>query len=167
MSATLSPVVSPIFYPRSPKQLILINPGSTGPSWLTHIATLLDPSGAAAAFSNPRNNPIFTFILTNSRLLKLCKDFNREIIPNRPWTGHDERNHSDGSFGEGNLEREEAVDEVLEDLRLAFGVDATGFDERSTWALRAVEVSGPFEIRVDEDGHESVVEVPNRRHVNM
>jgi hypothetical protein len=55
---------------------------------------------------------------------------------------------------------------VLEELKRS-GIDVAGFDERSTWSLRAVEVSGPFEIRVDANGHESVVEVPDRRHVYM
>mgnify|MGYP007100417708 CR=1 FL=1 len=49
--------------------------------------------------------------------------------------------------------------------RWAFKVE--GFDRRATWSLRAVEVNGPFEIRVDEKGHESVPEVPDRRHVYM
>lgn len=55
---------------------------------------------------------------------------------------------------------------MLEELKQA-GVDVSGFERRSTWSLRAVEVNGPFEIRVDEKGHESVVEVPDRRHVFM
>ena len=55
---------------------------------------------------------------------------------------------------------------MLEELKRA-GVDVAGFDERSTWSLRAVEVQGPFEVRANAKGHESVVEVPDRRHVYM
>lgn len=55
---------------------------------------------------------------------------------------------------------------MLEELKKV-GVNVAGVDRRSTWSLRAVEVNGPFEIRVDEKGHESVVEVPDRRHVYM
>lgn len=64
------------------------------------------------------------------------------------------------------MEREWEVDEVLEGVK-KMGVEVEGFDRRATWSLRAVEVNGPFEIRVDEKGHESVVEVPDRRHVYM
>lgn len=42
-----------------------------------------------------------------------------------------------------------------------------GFDEKATWSLRVVEVSGPFEIRVDAKGHESVVELPVRRVLQL
>jgi hypothetical protein len=55
---------------------------------------------------------------------------------------------------------------VLDELK-KLGVNLEGFDRRSTWSLRAVEVNGPFEVRFDEKGHESVVEVPDRRHVYM
>ena len=55
---------------------------------------------------------------------------------------------------------------MLEEMK-KMGVRVEGFDRRATWSLRAVEVNGPFEIRVDGKGHESVVEVPDRRHVYM
>lgn len=106
------------------------------------------------------------FILTFPSLLKLCKEFERELLAGQTWTAEDEEREDDGKIGRDNLERDCEVDEVLDELKKA-GVDVAGFDRRSTWSLRAVEVNGPFEIRVDEKGHENVVEVPDRRYVYM
>ena len=162
-----STTTTPIFHPRTSPQKILISSGHSTPGWTTHIATLLPPhTTATAAFQNPRNDQILTALLTSPRLLKLCKEFNRELSANQIWTAQDEERNDDGKFGRNNLEREWEVDEVLEELKKA-GVNVAGVDRRSTWSLRAVEVNGPFEIRVDEKGHESVVEVPDRRHVYM
>ena len=36
---------------------------------------------------------------------------------------------------------------MLDELKQA-GVNVAGFDERSTWSLRAVAVNGPFEVRI-------------------
>jgi hypothetical protein len=162
----MSTVTTPIFHPRTPTHLSRLSPGPHTPGWITHIATLLPPNGSAnAAFQNPQNNHTLCHLLTHPRLLKLCKSFKREL-PNQTWTARDEQQNDDGTFGRNNLEREWEVEEVLEELKRS-GIDVAGFDERSTWSLRAVEVSGPFEIRVDANGHESVVEVPDRRHVYM
>lgn len=171
MSASTSKTVTtPIFHPRTTPQKILISPGHSTPGWTTHIATLLPPhTTATAAFQNPHNDQILRALLSSPRLLKLCKEFNRELPANQIWTAQDEERNDDGKFGRNNLEREWEVDEVLEELEelKRAGVDVAGFDRRSTWSLRAVEVNGPFEIRVDEKGHESVAEVPKRRHVYM
>lgn len=163
----MTTITSPIFHPRTPKQLILISPGHNTPGWLTHMASLLDSdsNSAAAVLANPGNDRILTWLLEEPRLIKLCKSFNREL-PNQIWTAQDEAQNCDGRFGRDNLERKSEVEKVLEDLE-SYAVDVAGFDERSTWSLRVVEVDGPFEIRVDEAGHESVVEVPDRRHVYM
>lgn len=133
------------------------------------MASLLHPTrNARSALQNPCNDQNLIYLLTEPSLIKLCQSFNRTIpsSSNQPWTAHDESYHDDGRFGRGNLEREWVVEEVLQVLKQR-GVDLTGFDERCTWSLRAVEVKGPFEVRVDEGGHESVVEVPDRRHVFM
>lgn len=179
MSTTHTAIQTPIYHPRTPKQLILISPGHSTLGWITHIASLLDPNhNAGAAFQNPQNDPIITSLLSEPSLLKLCKSFNRTISihsnanvtgEGQVWTAHDEAYHDDGKFGKGNLEREWVVEEVLDDLKVKHGVDLVGkgFDERCTWSLRVVEVEGPFEVRVDEGGHEWVVEVPERRHVFM
>jgi hypothetical protein len=160
----MSTLTSPIFHPRTPNQLILISPGHDTPGWLTHMASLLDPNGAAAALAHPSKDRMLIWLLTEPRLLKLCKSFNRELT-SQTWTAQDEAQNSDGRFGRDNLERKVVIEEVLMDLR-SYGIDVAGFDERSTWSLRAVPVKGPFEIRVDAGGHESV-EVPDGRHVYM
>lgn len=166
-STSTSKIATPIFHPRTTPQQILISPGHSTPGWTTHIATLLPPHTTAnAAFQNPSNDRILTTLLNSPRLLKLCKEFKRELPANQIWTAQDEERNDDGKFGRNNLEREWEVDEVLEELKKAV-VSVSGYDRRSTWSLRAVEVNGPFEIRVDEKGHESVVEVPDRRHVYM
>ncbi|KAM0706803.1 hypothetical protein Q7P35_006133 [Cladosporium inversicolor] len=166
-STSTSKTTSPIFHPRNTPQKILISPGHANPGWITYIATLLPPHTTAnVAFQNPANDQILSNLLTSPRLLKLCKTFRRELPANETWTATDEERKDNGTFGRNNLEREWEVDEVLEELKQA-GVDVAGFDRRSTWSLRAVEVNGPFEVRVDEKGHESVVEVPDRRHVHM
>jgi hypothetical protein len=163
----MSTLTTPIFHPRTQKQLILISPGHDTPGWLTHMATLLDPNNpdAATAFQNPRFDRTLARLLTEPRLIKLCKSFKREL-PSQTWTAQDEAQNSDGRFGRENLWRKSEVEDFLDDLQKS-GVEVAGFDERSTWSLRAVEVSGPFEIRIDAGGHESVVEVPDRRHVYM
>ena len=162
----MSTITTPIFHPRNPKQLILISPGHDTPGWITHLATLLSSNGdATTAFKDPRNDNTLCHLLTHPRLLKLVKSFKREL-PNQTWTAQDETQSDDGSFGRNNLEREWEVDEVLDELKKG-GANVAGFDEKSTWSLRTVEVNGPFEIRVDANGHESVVEVPDRRHVYM
>jgi hypothetical protein len=146
---------------------VLISPGHSNPGWISHIATILNPyTTANAALQNPANDKILTEILTSPQLLKLCKLFSRELSADQTWTAQDEARVDDGKFGHNNLEREWEVDEVLDELK-KLGANVEGFDRRSTWSLRAVEVNGPFEIRVDEKGHESVVEVPDRRHVYM
>lgn len=162
-----SKTTTPIFHSRTTPQKIIISPGHANPGFITYIATLLPPRTTAnAAFQNPANDRILSNLLTSPRLLKLCKTFKRELPANATWTAADEARNDDGKFGHNNLEREWEVDEVLEELKQA-GVNVAGVDRRSTWSLRAVEVNGPFEIRVDEKGHESVVEVPDRRHVHM
>lgn len=103
--------------------------------------------------------------MTEPHLLQLCSLFNREL-PSQIWKAEDEEQHSDERFGRDNLERECEVENMLAELERR-GVVLKGFDERSTWSLRAVEVNGPFEVRVDAEGHESVAEVPDRRHVHM
>ena len=166
-STFTSTITTPIFHPRNTPQKIIISPGHSNPGWITHIATLLPPNSTAnAAFQSPSNDQILSKLLTSPRLLKLCKEFKRELPANQVWTAQDEQRSDDGKFGRNNLEREWEVDEVLEELKQA-GINVAGFDRRSTWSLRTVEVNGPFEVRVDEKGHESVVEVPDRRHVYM
>jgi hypothetical protein len=163
----MSTLTTPTFHPRTTKQLILISPGHDTPGWLNHMATLLDPNNpdAETIFQNPRFDRTLTRLLTEPRLIKMCKSSKREL-PSQNWTAQDEAQHSDGRFGRDCLERKCEVEDFLEELEKE-GVEVAGFDERSTWSLRAVEVSGPFEIRVDAGGHESVVEVPDRRHVYM
>lgn len=166
-STSTSRTTSPIFHPRSTPQRIIISPGHANPGFITYIATLLPPRTTEnAAFQNPANDQILSNLLTSPRLLKPCKTFKRELPANQNWTAQDEERNDNGTFGRNNLEREWEVDELLEKLKQA-GVDVKEFDRRSTWSLRAVEVNGPFEIRVDEKGHESVVEVPDRRRVFM
>jgi hypothetical protein len=158
---------TPIFHPRNTPQKVLISPGHSNPGWITCIATLLPPHTTAnAAFQNPSNDKTLIKLLTSPQLLNLCKSFNRELSADQTWTAQDEARVDDGKFGHNNLEREWEVDEVLDELK-KLGVNLEGFDRRSTWSLRAVEVNGPFEVRFDEKGHESVVEVPDRRHVYM
>jgi len=161
----MTSITTPIFHPRSPKQIILISPGHNTPGWITHLASLLSSNGANAEFQDPQNDQTLCHFLTHPRLLKLCKSFGRELTT-QIWTAQDEERNDDGKFGRNNLEREWEVEEVLQELKSA-GVGVAGFDERSTWSLRAVEVNGPFEIRFDTEGHESVIEVPCRRHVYM
>lgn len=162
-----SKISTPIFRPRPVSRTILISPGHATPGWITYIATLLPPHTTAnAAFQNPSNDQILIKILTALGLLKLCREFERELSADQTWTAEDEEQNDDGKFGRDNLERELEVDEVVDDLK-KLGVNVEGFDRRSTWSLRAVEVNGPFEVRVDEKGHESVVEVPDRRYIYM
>ena len=114
---------TPIFHPRNTPQKILISPGHANPGWITYIATLLPPHTTAnAAFRNPSNDRIFTNLLTSPRLLKLCKEFKRELPANQIWIAQDEERNDDGKFGRNNLEREWEVDEVLEELK-KMGVD--------------------------------------------
>ncbi|GAB7335258.1 hypothetical protein MBLNU13_g07669t1 [Cladosporium sp. NU13] len=166
-STSTSAITTPIFHPRNIPLKFLISLRPLHPR-LEHPHRHAPPpsSTANAAFQNPSNDRILTNILTSPRLLKLCKEFKHELSANHIWTAQDEERNDDGKFGRNNMEREWEVDEVLEELKKA-GVDVKGVDRRSTWSLRAFEVNGPFENRVDEKGHESVVEVPDRRHVSM
>jgi hypothetical protein len=165
----MSTLTTPTFHSRTPNQLILISPGHETPGWLTRMASILDPkfATAAAVLQNPQydHDRNLIWLLTEPRLLKLCQSFDRELT-SQSWTASDEALHDDGRFGRDNLERKDVVEDVLEDLGRR-GVDVAGFDERSTWSLRAVPVSEPFEIRLDEGGDESIVEVPDRRHVYL
>lgn len=164
-----TPIVSPIFHPptTTSKQQILISPGHATPGWITHIATLLSPTGNAnAAFANPRNDVTLCWLLMQPQIISLCKSFDR-VLPSQNWSAEDEANSKEDHFGEQmNLERAQVVEDVLEDLKRT-GVLLEGFDENAACSLRVVEAGGPFEIRVDARGHESVVEVPDRRHVQM
>lgn len=86
------------------------------------------------------------------------------------WSASDEALSDDVTFGRHNKFRKRAVAEVLEQVKQSRGavdLKARGFDERSTWNLRVLEVGGPFQIRVDRRGHESVVEVEDKRVVQM
>lgn len=155
------------------KQEILVSPGHKTPlGWLTHIATLLDPrdeSNPTAAFNNPANDALFCYLLTHPRLIGLCKDAGR-VWWRAEWSAGDEALSDDETFGRNNKFRERAVAEVLEEVKQGRGgvdLKARGFDERSTWNLRVLEVKGPFQIRVDRRGHESVVEVEDKRIVQM
>lgn len=79
----------------------------------------------------------------------------------KTWTAEDEarkRGEESDAFVENPIREVEASELVEEWKARGFG-GLEGFDERAAWSLRAVGVSGPFEVRVDEKGHEFVVEV--------
>ncbi|KAM0712173.1 hypothetical protein Q7P37_011267 [Cladosporium fusiforme] len=156
---SMSTIISPVFIPTHQNQLILLSPGHHTPGWLTHIARLLNKTDPSAALNDARNAPLLVHFLTHRALLKECRDFER-VLPSTAWSAEDEekKRKSETQHFVENPAREVEVAELVRDWKQR-GFALEGFEERAAWGLRAVRVGGPFEIRVDDGGHEFVVEV--------
>jgi len=78
-TTTCTPV---IFCPCTAKQQILISSGHATPTWLTHMASLLNMNhNVNAVFNSPSNETLSVQILTSPAPIKLCKDSNAYYRP--------------------------------------------------------------------------------------